>query len=76
MTTNQTAIDLDIEPITFVDGKEPPMLLEQGLRDKVVGPSNAVNLAARIREAGGKAEYIAYPKRGHAALVVALAWSY
>jgi acetyl esterase/lipase len=76
MATNQTEIDPKIEPITFVDGKEPPMLLVQGLRDKIVAPSNAVNLAARIREAGGEVEYITYPKRGHASVVVALASPY
>jgi acetyl esterase/lipase len=76
MATNETTIDPNIEPITFVDGKEPPMLLVQGLRDKIVAPSNAVNLAARIHEAGGEVEYITYPKRGHAAVVVALVWPY
>jgi acetyl esterase/lipase len=76
MGTNETAINSNIEPITFVDGKEPPMLLVQGLRDNIVAPSNAVSLAARIRETGGEVEYIAYPKRGHAAVVMALAWPY
>ena len=76
MATNQTAINPNIEPITFVDGQEPPMLLVQGLRDNIVAPSNAVNLAARIRERGGEVEYITYPKRGHAAVVVALVWPY
>ena len=76
MATNQTAIDPQIEPITFVDGQEPPMLLVQGLRDNIVAPSNAVNLAARIRERGGEVEYITYPKRGHAAVVVALVKPY
>ena len=76
MKTNDPAIDPKIEPVTFVDGKEPPMLLVQGLRDKIVSPSNAVNLAARIREAGGEVECITYPKRGHASVVVALAGPY
>jgi acetyl esterase/lipase len=76
MATNQTAIDPKIEPITFVDGKEPPMLLVQGLRDKIVAPSNAVNLAARIRQMGGEVDYITYPNRGHASVVVALASPY
>lgn len=76
METNQTAINPNIEPITFVDGKEPPMLLVQGLRDKIVAPSNAANLAARIRELGGEVDYITYPKRGHASVVVALVWPY
>ena len=76
MRTNETAINPDIEPITFVDGKEPPMLLVQGLRDKIVAPANAVNLAARIRAAGGEVDYKTYPKRGHASVVVALVWPY
>ena len=76
MGPNQTAINPNIEPITFVDGQEPPMLLVQGLRDDIVAPSNTVNLAARIRQAGGEVEYITYPKRGHAAVVVALVWPY
>jgi acetyl esterase/lipase len=76
MGTNETTINPNIEPITFVDGKEPPMLLMQGLRDKIVAPSNAVNLAARIHEAGGEVKYITYPKRGHVSVVVALVWPY
>lgn len=76
MATNETRIDPRIEPITFVDGKEPPMLLVQGLRDKIVAPSNAANLAARIQEAGGEVEYLTYPKRGHGSVVVGLVWPY
>jgi dipeptidyl aminopeptidase/acylaminoacyl peptidase len=52
------------------------MLLVQGLRDKIVAPSNAANLAARIRQMGGEVDYITYPKRGHASVVVALASPY
>jgi len=74
--TNATAIDPQIEPITFVDGKEPPMLLVQGLKDAIVSPSNAEHLAARIRQMGGEVEYITYPNRGHASVVVALAAPY
>ena len=74
--TNATDINPQIEPITFVDGHEPPMLLVQGLRDKIVAPSNAINLAARIRQAGGQVTCITYPKRGHDAVVVALVSPY
>jgi acetyl esterase/lipase len=73
MQINDLIPNPNIEPITFVDGQEPPMLLLQGLQDKVVAPSNAANLAARIREKGGEVKYITYPKRGHASVVVALA---
>lgn len=71
--TNDTFIDSNIEPIHFVDGKEPPMLLVQGLRDKIVSPSNTTNLAARIRETGGQVETIFYPRRGHVTVALALA---
>ncbi len=67
-------IDPKIEPITFVDGKEAPMLLVHGLRDTLVEPANAVSLAARIRRKGGDVEYIAYPTRGHGGVLIALAW--
>ncbi len=76
MGTNQTAINPEIEPITFADGTEPPMLLVQGLQDAIVAPSNAVNLAARIRQSGGEVEYVTYAKCGHASVVVALVWPY
>ncbi len=76
METNDTAINPQIEPITFVDGREPPMMLVQGLRDKIVAPSNAESLAARIRRFGGEVDYIKYPQCGHASVVVALVWPY
>ena len=38
--------------------------------------SNAVNLAARIRKMDCEVEYITYPKRGHASVVVTLASPY
>jgi len=74
--TNATAIDPQIEPITFVDGHEPPMLLVQGLQDTIVSPKNAKSLFARIRAAGGQVEYITYPNRRHASVVVALTAPY
>ena len=65
-----------IQPIHYVDGQAPPMLLLQGLKDKTVEPGNAFRLAARIREAGGKVDCRAYPDRAHASVVVALAWPF
>jgi acetyl esterase/lipase len=73
LATNDTYINLNIEPIHFVDGKEPPMLLLQGLCDKIVAPFNTTNLAARIRETGGQVEVITYPNRAHATVALALA---
>ena len=65
-----------IQPITYVDGEEPPMLLLHGLRDKTVEPANASRLAARIREAGGEVDCIFYPDRAHASVIIALAWPF
>jgi acetyl esterase/lipase len=69
-------IDPRTRPIHFVDGKAPPMLLLHGGRDDVVGSGNAVRLAARITAAGGEAQYIIYPKLGHAEVAMALSFPF
>jgi acetyl esterase/lipase len=73
MARDDTKPDPQIEPITFVDGHSPPMLLLQGLQDQTVEPANATALAARIRKQGGEVLYIAYPNRAHVGAVLALA---
>lgn len=65
-----------IEPANFVDGKAPPLLLIQGLNDRVVSPANTTELAGRIRERGGKVTEITFPHRGHLATALALAYSF
>ena len=65
-----------MEPIDFVDGREPPMLLVHGLKDKTVDPINATRLAARIEQAGGKVRLILYPDRAHVGVVLSLAASF
>lgn len=62
-----------MEPIDFVDGHEPPMLLIHGLQDRTVDAINAARLTARICQAGGKVRYIAYPERAHVGVVLFLA---
>lgn len=57
------------QPITFVDGNEPPLLLMHGLDDKVVWLRNTRNLAARVREKGGQVETIFYDDLGHLSLL-------
>ena len=61
------------QPVTFVDGDEPPMLLLHGKADTTVGPRNSRRLAARIRERGGEVEEIVYDGVGHAGILLALA---
>ncbi|MGH7805827.1 MAG: alpha/beta hydrolase [Candidatus Binatia bacterium] len=61
------------QPVTFVDGAEPPMLLLHGKADRTVGPRNSRRLAARIRERGGAVDEIVYEGVGHVGILLALA---
>ena len=60
------------QPVSFVDGSEPPMLLLHGAADGIVYPINSEMLAERVRSAGGSAEEIEYPDMGHVRIVLAL----
>ena len=60
------------QPVSFVDGGEPPMLLMHGADDDVVYPINSEVLADRVASAGGSAEEIEYPDMGHIRIVLAL----
>jgi acetyl esterase/lipase len=60
------------QPINFVDGEAPPMLLLAGARDTTVDPANSIRLAARIRQAGGVVEQKIYPGIDHEEIVGSL----
>ena len=45
----------DSQPINFVDGDEPPMLLLQGTDDEEVPPNNAEGMAERAQAMDGTA---------------------
>ena len=64
---------IETQPIHFVDGKRPPMLLATGDKDNVVLPRNTKNLAARLRAHGSKVEEIVYPKATHTGIILSLA---
>ncbi len=66
------AAQLRSQPVHFVDGDEPPMLLMQGTADKVVWPRNASSLAAALRREGEPAELKLYPDIGHAAILLSM----
>ena len=74
MAPDDVRPDARIEPVHYVDGRDPPMLLLQGLKDTTVNPDNATHLAAAIRSAGGTVDVIRYPDRAHRGVVLALAW--
>lgn len=61
------------QPINYVDGDEPPLLLITGDADTTVRPGNSERLAARIAARGGEAETRVYEGVGHIKLVAAFA---
>ncbi len=63
----------DSQPINFVDGDEPPMLLLQGLDDDEVTPNNAEAMAERAHAMNGTATLKLYPDTDHGDLLIALA---
>lgn len=58
------------QPVNFVDGDEPPMLLLQGTGDHYVRPENAYALARRMHALGESAEVRIYPGMGHIRLLL------
>ena len=60
------------QPINFVDGHEPPMLLLTGTADTTVRPGNTTRLAARIREKGGAVQDRFYPGIDHIEIIGAV----
>lgn len=61
------------EPYAFADGRGPPMFLAAGTEDTTVMPRNTTELAARIRERGGRVTTTLYPGVGHIGLITAFA---
>ncbi len=61
------------QPISYADGRNPPMLLLAGDADDTVRPRNTAALAARIQERGGPVESRIYPGVGHIGIITAFA---
>jgi acetyl esterase/lipase len=61
------------QPVNYVDGHAPPMLLLAGSDDTTVKPRNTVSLAEHIRARGGSVEDKIYPGVAHIGLVIAIA---
>ncbi len=60
------------QPVNFVDGNEPPVLLLHGLADRVVLPANSASLEASLRAHGASVTYLTYPGIGHFRIALAL----
>src|SRR5262245_7234212 len=78
--TNPTRIEIfggtdrvETQPIHFVDGQRPPMLLLTGERDVNVLPRNTQNMAARLPACGSEVEEIVYSRIDHFRIILALA---
>ncbi|HRG14672.1 MAG TPA: alpha/beta hydrolase [Pseudomonadota bacterium] len=63
----------ETQPIHFVDGDEPPMLLLRGDQDIVVLPRHNEEMAALLGSVGVPVETKTYPQVGHSQIVTALA---
>jgi acetyl esterase/lipase len=63
----------DTQPITYIDGKRPPMLLAYGTADDVVGPGNSERLAAKLKSFGSPVTVKSYPGIGHIGIILSLA---
>ena len=61
------------QPINFVHGDNPPMLLLTGEDDGTVWPRNTYRLAKKIEASHGEVEVGSYPGWGHADTVAKLA---
>jgi acetyl esterase/lipase len=60
------------QPVRFVRGDAPPLLLLWGAEDTTVGPRNLQSLARGVREAGGRVETKIYPRVDHVGIMLAL----
>jgi acetyl esterase/lipase len=63
----------DSQPINFIDGDEPPLLLLHGLDDDEVSPRNAELLAQRAQATNGPVILKLYPGVGHASILLSFA---
>ncbi len=63
------------QPVRFVDGDEPPFLIVQGDRDRVVQPRNAVSLVNSLEHAKVPVTFRRYPTAGHFRVLAALRYT-
>jgi len=69
--------DFDLaQPIHYVDGSNPPLLLLHGRDDNAVDVQNTISLTEAVERVGGPVQTVLYPKLGHGLMVASLASYY
>jgi acetyl esterase/lipase len=63
----------ETQPITYIDGRRPPMFLASGAADMTVSPRNSADMAAKLRTFDSPAQLVTYPKTGHIGIILSLA---
>ncbi|HXM00753.1 MAG TPA: alpha/beta hydrolase [Rhizomicrobium sp.] len=61
------------QPINFIDGKRPPMLLAAGTADETVSPGNTERMTQKLKANGSEVQEILYPGVGHTGILLSLA---
>lgn len=61
------------QPINYVDGRNPPLLLLTGTDDTTVDPGNAERLADKVRAHNGPAQVRTFSDMGHVGILTRLA---
>ncbi len=77
--TDKTLIEIfgganraETQPITFIEGKRPPMLLVTGDDDDTVSPRNTEQMAERLKAVGSPVTVKIYPGVGHVGIILSL----
>lgn len=60
------------QPVTFVNGDEPPALLLHGAQDRLVWARNSESLHRRLLDAGVPSTLHIYPDTGHIGILLAM----
>jgi acetyl esterase/lipase len=63
----------ETQPINYIDGKRPPMLLAAGTDDTTVSPRNSSDLAEKLTSFGSPVRLVTYPGIGHIGIILSLA---
>jgi fermentation-respiration switch protein FrsA (DUF1100 family) len=64
------------QPVLYVDGNNPPLLLMHGGKDQIISVNNTISLFDRVKRANGAADKVIYPDLDQSRIldVVASGW--